>query len=163
MAQTILQDLDAIRQRILKSCDASLLDNLDTRFSEFSCQVTVQKELNRTSYLVQQKQSLPVRRIGYNIRSLLEHSRWTRISELDFDSLIFCIVSFQGLGKMPEGRFAWLLRNIPDYLQMQPLPPEWFLTKQIHYALNPGREDGEVIKQSWSFFIEFEIRLLIAI
>lgn len=143
MQHEIFRQLDEI-QKCLFELRGSDLPDLDTRVSDLSLQVTLQRGFDDINSLIRDGKPLPVRRIGFNIKTLLkEQTRWSKLLQLDFRSLIFCTLSFQALVSLPLDRFNWLVGNVQHYLQVQNLPASWIMTDQIRrmIAKVPNQEN----------------------
>lgn len=107
MAQEPCQNLDEIEERIfeLRDIDDTLCKELGAKICNLSTQIVVQRGFVEIVRLVRQGKPLPVRRINFNIKKLSESneradSRWSRLQNLDFQTLVFCALSFAGLVSM---------------------------------------------------------------
>ncbi|KAF2103234.1 hypothetical protein NA57DRAFT_52760 [Rhizodiscina lignyota] len=124
MALDIHKELDDISRRLLEltDIDDTQEDALHHRLSTISAQLRAQKTCRAA--IEELKQTRPVRRMTFNLKKLLDGSeaseaRWSKLQTLEFNSLIFCLLSFSTLMTVPGDQFDWLLQNVTKYLEMQ--------------------------------------------
>ena len=137
----------------LRDIDDTTFEDMHAKASSFLTQIAVQKRLNSTASLVRNMKDLPIRRMSFNMRKLLASkdqsdqtkSRWSRLSDLDCQTLIFCTISVAGLALLPAEEFSWLLQNVGDYLEKQSLPPGWIARDQVRRVV-ANLPRGEVTK-----------------
>ena len=119
MSQNFCQKLVELGEEMfkLRDIDNAMFEDMHAKASNLPTQFAVQKRLNLTASLVRHMKDLPVRRMSFNIRKLLastDHSnraesRWSKLRELNCQTLIFCTISFKGLVSLPAEEFSWLL------------------------------------------------------
>ncbi|OAF62633.1 hypothetical protein VC83_01204 [Pseudogymnoascus destructans] len=132
------QQLDDIRQTILKfrNVPDTVFDELHTKISNLLALVEIQKKLNELARAVREANTLPVRRINYNIRKLAEDDeackpRWTLMQKLNCPAILFSTMAFNGLFSLPDKQYESLVENVQEYIQVQELPSEWIARDQI--------------------------------
>ena len=149
MSQEALQKLDDVSQTIcsLRDVGDNVFDQLRTKVSKLLVQVEIQKGLNEIARSIRAEDPLPVRRINYNIKKLSEDSkagqvRWSALQELSCSEIIFSTMSFPGLITLPDNQFEYLVDNVPNYINVQDLSPDWIARDQIRkvVASTPRRE-----------------------
>ncbi|KAB8069205.1 hypothetical protein BDV29DRAFT_57176 [Aspergillus leporis] len=133
--------LDAIQDISfnLRDDDENKLRACKAKFSDIATQLAVLERIEPIARLIRRGQSLPMRSLNPNIKSLsdahkadeLEVSRWVRIRNLDLAPAIFCMTAYSGLSYAPAADFEWLLTNVQRYMDTQELPENWIFSKQI--------------------------------
>jgi hypothetical protein len=157
MLHEICQKLDDISERLLefRNFDNALAKELSVKVSNLLTQITVQKGFDEIARLVREEKTLPVRRISFNIKKLSEsseqsESRWSKLQKLNFQTLIFCTLSFAGLMSMQPELFGWLVEYAQRYLRAQALPRNWVTRDQIRKVIanTPRRENTKAFLES---------------
>jgi hypothetical protein len=157
MSQETQQKLDDIRQTILKLRDVAdtVFDELHTKISKLLALVEIQKKLSEISRPIREGNTLPVRRINYNIKKLAEDDeeckiRWSKMRKLNCPAIIFSTMAFNGLISLPDKQYECLVENVQDYVEVQELPCEWIARDQIRrvVANTPRRESTQSFLQS---------------
>jgi len=134
MTQGICEKLREIEKELFSLRETNGLGEISDRVSSISTQIRVQKHLIETVQLLRERKSLPVRRIGMNLKKLCDgtdESRWRKLQGLSFAALIFCTASFTGLPSLPIEQFTWLVDNVDPYLEAQDLSPSWISIDQV--------------------------------
>jgi hypothetical protein len=153
MSQEIHQKLDDIRQTILMLRDVtdSVFNELHTRISKLLALVEIQKKLNEIARTIREGNTLPVRRINYNIKKLAEDDevcqiRWSKMRKLNCPAIMFSTMAFNGLISLPDKQYECLVENV----KVQELPCEWVARDQIRrvVASTPRRESTQSFLQS---------------
>lgn len=150
MAQDICKKLHQIEKDIFSLREIGSLEKLHDRASNILTQISIQKSLDEIVELLRGGKSLPVRRIGFNIKKLCDgteesNSRWQRLQALDLDAFILCTVSFPRIASLPAEQFTWLVNNANRYLEAQALPPNWIRSDQVRKVLaNTPRKENTV-------------------
>ncbi len=155
MSQGFSQKLVELGEKTfnLRDVDDATLEDMHAKASSLLTQIAVQKRLNSTASLVRYMKDLPVRRMSFNMRKLLaskDHSqqtdlRWSKLRELDCQTLIFCTISLTGLASLPAEEFNWLVRNVGTYLEKQSLPLGWIVRDQVRKVV-ANLPRGEITK-----------------
>ncbi|KAK5637263.1 hypothetical protein RRF57_012975 [Xylaria bambusicola] len=159
MSQEIHQKLDDIRQTILKLSDVTdaVFDELHTKISKLLALVEIQKSLNEIARAIREGNTLPVRRINYNIKKLAGddeacHIRWSKMRKLNCPAILFSTLAFHGLISLPDKQYECLVENVQEYVEVQELPCEWVARDQIRkvVASTPRRESTQSFLRSES-------------
>jgi hypothetical protein len=118
MSQETHQKLDDIRQTILKLRDVAdaVFDELHTKISKLLALVEIQKKLNEIARTIREGNTLPVRRINYNIKKLAEDDeacqiRWSKMRKLNCPAIMFSTMAFNGLISLPDKQYECLWRT----------------------------------------------------
>jgi hypothetical protein len=147
MCSDIMKQVETLGQNLLKlqDIDEQLAISLQKGLSSLADQVPLLITLDSVSQLVKKDTDLPIRRINYNIKKISEEckSRWIDLLKLDCESLIFCMISFNGLASLPDSDFNWLVQKIQDYVKNRNFPRYWILRDQVRKAVaNTPRRDN---------------------
>ncbi len=115
MSRGICQKLEEMSKRIFQSqnVDDAIFESVYSKAYSLVTQVAVQRRLKSTAQLMRDNGTLPVRRININIKKLSknndeisEQGRWPRLQKQDYETLIFCTLSFSGLVLLAEEQFS---------------------------------------------------------
>ena len=147
MVEEICKDLQEFQERLFRHSMEHENGEIATVLSKLSLQVKLQKSLSETTRLIQENCSLPVRRITYNVKALpKKNDRWEDLNKLSLEVVIFCLVAFPSLDKLPSADFEWLLHHINGYLVVQKLPSDWIRKPQIKQVISKtGIRDGTLV------------------
>lgn len=125
MAHDICQELREISERLLRvsDIDTDQIKTLQDISSAISAQVAVQSTCAETIKSIKEGNT-PVRRITFNVKRLSDGSkesapRWSKLQDLDFNSMVFCLLSFSAIVALPAVQFDWLVCNVKSYLETQ--------------------------------------------
>lgn len=144
MAGQAHKKLDAVGECIirLRDIDHVQFKALHNRVSDILTQVNLQRQFDEVLALVRQTKPLPVRRVSYTLEKLFDgseqsKSQWRKLRNLDFNNLILCVLSVQGLLSLPSNHFNWLASNTDRYLKAQGL--KRVAMNERYIALSKGR------------------------
>ncbi|EMD66429.1 hypothetical protein COCSADRAFT_169362 [Bipolaris sorokiniana ND90Pr] len=156
----LCQQLDHISTAMLGLCDIDFTA-LSIKISDLSSQIAIQAVFDETSCLIRKQKPVPVRRLSFNLKTLLEKPnslRWSQLQTLDFRTLIFCTLSFSALATMPEERFGWLMNHAEQYTQAQAFPPAWIAKDQIRKVITKTPRQKST-NEFWKKYYEFELEV----
>jgi hypothetical protein len=120
MSQEIHQKLDDIRQTILMLRDVtdSVFNELHTRISKLLALVEIQKKLNEIARTIREGNTLPVRRINYNIKKLAEDDevcqiRWSKMRKLNCPAIMrTCRITLKSKSYLVNGLHVTRLEGL---------------------------------------------------
>jgi hypothetical protein len=167
MSGEIYQKLGDVRQTVLTLRDVAdtVFDELHTEISKLLALVEIQKNLNEVAWNIRKSNTLPVRRINYNIKKLVEDDescqiRWSKMRKLSCPAMLFCTMAFNGLISLPDKQYDCLVDNAQDYVEAQNLSCDWIARDQIRrvVANTPRRESTQSFLDSEFYYMLIQQR-----
>jgi hypothetical protein len=146
MAKQVRKKLDEVDECIfqLRKIDDTEFEALRDRVSNIAIQISLQRQFDEILELLQQNKLLPVRRISFTLKKLFDGKeqsklQWQQLRNLDFNSLIFCMLALQGLLSLPTSHFNWLVGNIDRYLKAQEFSTNLITIDQVQKVIRSVR------------------------
>ena len=148
MANKVSKKLDEVHECIfqLRKIDNTQSEELRDRVSNITIQISLQRQFDEILELLEQKRPLPVRRISFTLKKLFDGKeqsklQWQQLRNLDFNSLIFCMLAIQGLLSLPSSHFNWLVGNIDHYLKAQEFSTNLITIDQVQRVIRSMRRE----------------------